>query len=318
MTTTIPFIDLAPLFLGESDGLQKVAKTLYQAYSTVGFGLLINHRVPAQVTSDIFLASENFHALTQEEKMQIKYHRYLRGYLPLNISTLKNSELGAAKNPNQSESYFLTSESSFYDAGKWAESVFAGKNVWPVQLPDFQRQVMNYYREMSQLSRRLINAFSLALNLPFNYLDPYFTDPNIILRLLYYPPVSTTPSEEVYGSAPHTDYGCITLLAQDETGGLQVKTKEEEWLDVPCIPDSLVLNTGQMMSVWSNGRLKASPHRVVTTAKKQRYSVPFFYNCNMDTYVEPLPGMVTTSHPLTVESVVYGEHLEKIIRSNYF
>jgi len=104
---------------------------------------------------------------------------------------------------------------------------------------------------------------------------------------------------------------------QDETGGLQVKTQEDEWLGVPCIPASLVLNTGQMMSVWSNGHLKATPHGVITNANKQRYSVPFFYNCNMDTYVEPLPGTVTTSHPLSVEAVTYGEHLEKIIRSNY-
>jgi len=203
-----------------SDGLQKVAIKLYQAYSTVGFGLLINHHVSSQVTSDIFLASENFHALAQEEKMHIKYHRYLRGYLPLTISTLKNSGLGVAKKPNQSESYILTNESSFYDAGKWTESVFAGKNVWPAQLPDFQKQVMNYYHEMSVLSRRLINAFSLALNLSSNYLDPYFTDPNIILRLLHYPPVSTTSSsEEVYGSAPHTDYAALHCSCRMKLAG---------------------------------------------------------------------------------------------------
>lgn len=316
-TTTIPVIDLNPLFSGEKNGVQKVATGLYRAYSTVGFGLLINHQIPASIIEDVFTASRQFHTLSQQEKMQIKYHRYLRGYLPFNTSTLKKSELGVAKKPNQSESYILTNESSFYDSGKWAESVFAGKNVWPAQLPDFQTQVMNYYQSMSTLSRQLIHAFSLGLNLPGDYLDRYFTDPNIILRLLHYPSIPDRPSENVFGSAPHTDYGCLTLLVQDKTGGLQVKSVDDEWLDVPCLPDSIVLNTGQMMTVWSNGRLKSTPHRVINNTQKERYSVPFFYNCNMDVYVEPLPGMVTNEHPLCVEAATYGEHLEKTVRSNY-
>lgn len=314
MFNSIPIIDLNPLFSGEINDLQQVATELYEAYSTVGFGLLINHRIPPQITGQIFSASEEFHALAEEEKLRIKYQRYLRGYLPLNISTLKDSELGAAKKPNQSESFILLNES---DAEDHHGSVFAGKNVWPIQLPNFQTQVMDYYRALETLSHRLIQAFAVGLNLPVDYLDRYFTDPNIILRMLHYPPVSASSSENVYGSAPHTDYGCLTLLAQDDTGGLQVKTAEDKWLDVPCLADSLVLNTGQMMAIWSNGRLKATPHRVITNGAKHRYSVPFFYNCNLDTYVEPLPGMVSASHPLNVEAVVYGEHLEKIIRVNY-
>jgi isopenicillin N synthase-like dioxygenase len=170
---------------------------------------------------------------------------------------------------------------------------------------------------MSALSSQLIQAFSLGLNLQPDYLDQYFTDPNIILRLLHYPAISCRPSEDVFGSAPHTDYGCLTLLAQDDTGGLQVKTDEDEWLDVPCLPNSIVLNTGQMMSIWSNGKLKSTPHRVINNTQKERFSVPFFYNCNMDTYVEPLPDMVSNECPLCVEAVTYGEHLEKTVRSNY-
>jgi isopenicillin N synthase-like dioxygenase len=317
MSDTIPIIDLEPLFSGDAGGHQKVAQELYQVYSTLGFGLVINHGVPSRVIADIFTASKNFHALTQAEKMQIKYHRYLRGYLPLNTSTLKNSELGAAKKPNQSESYLLLNESPFYNTEKWRDSVLAGKNVWPSQLPDFQMQVMNYYHALLALSKQLMAAFSVALHLPHDYLDQYFTDPNIFLRLLYYPPISKPDSEELYGSAPHTDYGCITLLAQDDTGGLQVKTENNQWLDVPCLDNSFVLNTGQMMSIWSNGRLKATPHRALNNAQKPRYSVPFFYNCNIDTYVEPLPETVTNTHPITVKPVSYGEHLEKTLRANY-
>jgi isopenicillin N synthase-like dioxygenase len=316
-TSTIPIIDLNPLFSGEANGVQKVATELYQVYSTVGFGLLINHRIPSQTIAELFTASKQFHALSEHEKMQIKYHRHLRGYLPLNSSTLKKSELGEARKPNQSDSYILTNESTFYDSGKWANSVFAGKNVWPAQLPNFQTQVMKYYQSMSALSRQLIQAFSMGLKFPANYLDHYFTDPNIILRLLHYPAIADRPSEDVFGSAPHTDYGCITLLVQDQIGGLQVKSVDDEWLDVPCLPNSIVLNTGQMMTVWSNGQLKSTPHRVICNSQKERFSVPFFYNCNMDVYVEPLPGTVTKEHPLCVEAVTYGEHLEKTVRANY-
>lgn len=315
--TSIPIIDLAPLLSGEASGIEQVTTTLYNVYSTVGFGLLVNHGIPSAVIAELFTASRQFHALSLDEKMQIKYQRHLRGYLPLNVSTLKKSELGTARKPNQSDSYILTNESTFYDSGEWADSVFAGKNVWPAQLPNFQNQVMNYYHRMSQLSHQLMQAFALGLQFPADYLDRYFTDPNIILRLLHYPAIANRSADDVFGSAPHTDYGCITLLVQDNIGGLQVKSADDQWLDVPCLADAIVLNTGQMMTIWSNGQIKSTPHRVINPTQQERFSIPFFYNCNMDAYVEPLSGMVNADHPLCVEAVTYGEHLEKTVRANY-
>ncbi|HVV68102.1 MAG TPA: 2OG-Fe(II) oxygenase family protein [Gammaproteobacteria bacterium] len=311
----IPIIDLQPLFSNETRGIQKIAAEIYQAYSTLGFAQVINHQVPQQIITDVYTASRDFHNLTLEEKNQIKYKAYLRGYLPINIQKFTKSDLGAAKKPNQSESFMLCSEP--HDA-RWQNSILGGKQVWPKQLPQFKNQVLNYYWALEKLSQKLIRAFSLALDLPADYLDKYFTDPSIFLRLLYYPPISKNAPSDLFSAAPHTDYGFLTLLHQDEIGGLQVQVEGDKWIDVTPRSDALVLNTGQMIVVWSNGRLKATPHRVINASSdKPRYSIPYFYGCNLSTLVAPLPSCVSAANPPHFEPIAYGEHLEEMFLANY-
>ncbi|WP_160116175.1 2OG-Fe(II) oxygenase family protein [Legionella busanensis] len=162
----------------------------------------------------------------------------------------------------------------------------------------------------------LIRAFSVALGYSPNYLDRYFRQPNVLLRLLTYPPPPNAPSD-LYGSAPHTDYGCITLLHQDNSGGLQILTDNNQWLDVLPREDSLILNTGHMMTIWSNGKLKATKHRVINTSNNQRYSIPLFYNCSLDTTVSPLQKCVSPENPAHFEPIHYGDFIKKILLANY-
>ncbi|MFN8770645.1 MAG: isopenicillin N synthase family dioxygenase [Neisseriaceae bacterium] len=314
----IPIIDLTPLFKEDDNGIEIIASQLFEAYSTLGFAQLINHQIPTNIIDNIFQASKDFHELGIDEKMQLKYKDNLRGYIPMNMSTLARSTLGSAKKPNQSESFMILDESPLLQSPKWVNSSLAGHNIWPTQLPYFKKYVMEYYQAMVTLSKKLIRIFSIAMGMPHDYLDKYFTDPNIFLRLLYYPPVTQDTSTDSFGSAPHTDYGCLTLLAQDDTGGLQVKHPENDsWIDVPCLNNGLVLNTGQMMEIWSNGLIKATPHRVINSGNKKRYSIPFFYNCNLDTYVAPLSNFITETNPIKFTPINYGEHLERTLRSNY-
>lgn len=317
MSNTLPIIDLNPLFSGETLGLQKVASEFFHIYSTVGFGLIINHGIPDKLIKNIFEVSQQFHALSFEEKMQIKYGKHLRGYLPPEISTLKFSEFAQGEKPEQCESYIMIDDSPVYQSAKWSHSTLSGVNQWPSQIPAFKTTVMNYFTALKSLGHKLMQVFSVALNLPEHYLDNFFTDPNIFLRLFYYPPIPHRISDDIFGVSPHTDYGCFTILAQDDVGGLQVSTDEKTWLDVPCIPNSFVLNTGQMMSIWSNGLIKSTLHRVINSPQKPRYSVPFFYNCNINSYITPLPGTVTALRPKQVEDIDYGEFTEKSIRLSY-
>jgi isopenicillin N synthase-like dioxygenase len=163
---------------------------------------------------------------------------------------------------------------------------------------------------MTRLGKALLPCFAHMLGLPHDALDRFFAAPNPILRLLHYPAVPIRESD-LFGSAPHTDYGCLTFVAQDGVGGLQVLSADEEWVDVPVVDNSLVLNTGQMIGRWSRGGIKPTPHRVLNHQSRDRYSIAFFYDCGLET---PLS---LSCDPAPVETGTYGEHLEWILRRNY-
>ncbi len=311
----IPIIDLGPLFSNTTRGIQEVAAQLYQIYSTLGFAQVINHKIPRQTIENLYIASRDFHELKQEEKNKVKFKGSLRGYQPMNTLTIRNSELGDFKKPDLNESFLIRNEIPLEN--KWYKSPVGGKQPWPAELPEFKNQVLDYFNALQSLSQLLMQTFAVAMDLPMNALDQYFTEPHILLRLVYYPPAPKDAPADLYGAAPHTDSNCITLLHQDKVGGLQVKSSDEQWLDVPPRQDAFVLNTGKIMSIWSNDRLKATPHRVINPDNSSRYSMPFFYGCNLDARVAPLPSCVSEDNPAQFEPVMYGEQLTKFLSASY-
>jgi len=304
----IPTIDLSPLFQ-DTNGIHRVAGQLKDAYTSVGFAQIINHQIPDQFIQAAYRASKAFHDLPEAEKIRLRFKKTLRGYIPMNASTLVKSEVSEAKAPNQSESFIIGSALPKDHA--WYGSALGGEQCWPAQLPDFQTQTTQYFLALKKLGQRLIQAFALALGMPETALDQYFRNPNNFLRLLRYPPMPANASPDLYGSAPHTDYGCLTLLHQDEVGGLQVQLADQSWIDVEPQQQALVLNTGQMMAIWSNGTMQATRHRVINKGSGYRFSMPFFYDCDIDARIAPLPSCVNAAHPARYEPVIYGENLEK-------
>jgi isopenicillin N synthase-like dioxygenase len=131
--------------------------------------------------------------------------------------------------------------------------------------------------------------------------------------LLHYPPQSPQAPEDLYGSAPHKDFGCLTLLAQDDVGGLQVQTPAGHWVDAPPMKDAFVVNVGDMLHRMSNGRLLSTPHRVINTSGRERYSVPFFFDPHVATDITPLPG---TGAP-QFEPLNFGDFLRSELEAGY-
>ena len=135
-----------------------------------------------------------------------------------------------------------------------------------------------------------MRAIAVAFGLDAGVLDPAFQRPTTWLRLLHYPARPADAPPGLYGSAPHTDFGCLTVLAQDSVGGLQVRTPGGDWIDAPPVPGSFVVNTGDIVPVWSGGRWRSTPHRVVNPSGAERYSVAYFFDPSFDTEVRPLAG----------------------------
>lgn len=313
----IPVIDLAPLFAGGEAGLRQVAAEIHQAYAQVGFGYIINHGVPQDLIDGVFRASADFHALPREEKLKLEINQFHRGFIPINTSTDTTSKIQKAVKPNQSESFMVMHELAPDDPDVLAGAPLAGPNQWPASLPGFAQAVQAYERAMAGLARRLVQAVAVALGSAPETLDAHFLRPTTFLRLLYYPPQPPTTPEDVFGSNPHTDYGFLTLLAQDDVGGLQVRNVAGEWVDAPYRADAFVMNAGDILHRWSNGRFISTPHRVINRSGRARYSCPYFFDPDMRSEVTPLPSCVSAEAPARFGPLVYGEFLMSELRANH-
>lgn len=283
--TEIPVIRLG----NRSDA--DLAQEFLTAYGQTGFGYIEDHGVDPALREAVFDASRRFHALPLEDKLKIRVNRSHRGYIPINTSTDVNSTLAEVTKPNQSASFMMMREDAVADP----DIYLSGPNQWP-ELAGFREALEAYVTAMSDLGRRLMRIALHATGATDHTVMAAFDTPTIWLRLLHYPPTPATSPDDLYGSAPHTDFGCLTLLAQDDVGGLQVRTPAGNWVDAPYRPGALVVNVGDMLHRMSNGRLLSTPHRVINRSGRERYSVPFFFDPHVNTVIEPLPGTGDPAH----------------------
>ena len=176
------------------------------------------------------------------------------------------------------------------------------------------KEVLEKYTcSMTKLGRNLMRLALLSSGVKDLSVMQSLDTPTIWLRLLHYPPISKNSPSDLYGSAPHTDFGCLTILAQDEIGGLQVQTREGEWIDVPKLEGSFVVNVGDMLSRYTNGLLRSTPHRVINKSGKERFSCPFFFDPHTNAVVQPLKG---TGKP-KFSPINFGEFLREELEASY-
>ena len=313
----IPILDVSAFRAGTESGVTSIAKELRGYLENVGFLYIKNHDVPQDSIEAVRAESRRFHALPLDEKLKLKMDRNFRGYIPINTSTIVTSSVAKVTKPNQSESLMLMHEVAADDPDALAGKPLQGPNQWPGEdlVPGFRSVVETYVSQMNALGRQMLDAITVALGMPRDSLKHHFAKPTTFLRLLHYP----TQREEdgLFGSAPHTDYGFITLLAQDDVGGLEVKDKAGDWIPAPPIPGTFVMNVGDILARWSNDVFVSTPHRVINRSGKERYSQPFFFDPSMDSLIEALPSCVTADRPAKYAPVLYGDYLMERIDKNY-
>ena len=313
----IPILDVSALYGQDQAAIRATAATLRRYLETIGFLYVVGHPIPNDDVESVREASKRFFALPDEEKLKVKIDKNFRGFLPFAGSTIVTSSVATVSKPNQSESIFFMHEVAADDPKAVAGKPLQGPNQWPDEaaVPGFRNVIERYVEEMSELARKMVGAIAISLNLPSDSLDRYFEDPTTFLRLLHYP---TQPHEEgLFGSAPHTDYGFITLLAQDDVGGLEVKNKAGDWVPAPPVPGSFVMNVGDILARWSNDVFVSTPHRVINRTGRERYSQPFFFDPSMEELIEALPPCVPASTTPKYEPVLYGDYLMERIDKNY-
>lgn len=291
-----------------------LARQLDSAFSQIGFCYFRGIGVDQAVVDGVFEASRRFHAQPRAAKEAIAMNRFHRGYMAPKTSLIETSSVARVTRPNDSESFMLMHEVAPDDPRHGRP--LDGPNLWP-ELAGFREPVEAYERAMHAFCLRLLPAMALALGLPRESFDAHFRQPTTFLRLLHYPPQAPDAPDDAFGSAPHTDYGFITILAQDRQGGLEVRRRDGTWLAAPPIAGTWVVNVADMLSRWTNGRWQSTPHRVKNLSGGDRYSCPYFFDMSMDSIVEVLPTCRDAAAPPRFPPVRYGDYLIERLDRNY-
>lgn len=288
LTSGLPVIDIAPLLDGSAVERARVAGEIGAACRDTGFLYAVGHAISGCTLAALDAASRRFFALPEEEKMAIamaKGGRAWRGFFPV------GGELTSGK-PDIKEGLYFGEELGPDDARVKAGLPLHGANQFPEGVPDLRGLVMDFMRTAELSAQAILEGVALSLGLDADYFRRTYTaQPTMLFRVFHYP---AADAAEGWGVGEHTDYGLLTLLAQDDNGGLQVKSQHANerggWIDAPPIAGALVVNIGDMLDRLTGGVYRSTPHRVLNVSGRSRLSFPFFFDPGFAARIEPLPG----------------------------
>ncbi len=314
MQDDIPLIDLAPLSGGRA-GAAALAPELRQALEEIGFLIIVNHGVPKALIDRTFAEAKRFHALPMAAKRAVAMNEHNNGYMAMSRYNVRSSRVSEAAKPDLNEAFFIKRERPGDDPLVLEGRRFAGPNIWPADLAGFREALLAYTDAVDGLGRRLLPALAAALEMPADTFDAAFAESQFSFRLSHYPPAEYEASQ--YGIAPHTDANFMTFLAQSGVPGLQIRMPSGDWRDVPDVPGSFVVNTGDMLHRWTNGRFKSTPHRALPPRLGPRYAIPYFLGPHMDTEIRCLASCSDAAHPEQFPPIAYGDYLAWWYDTNY-
>jgi isopenicillin N synthase-like dioxygenase len=283
----LPVVDVAPLADGApAEARTAVAEQIQAACRESGFFYVTGHGVPPELLEQLAAASAEFFALPLEDKLEIAMERggrAWRGFFPV------GAELTSGR-PDLKEGLYFGAELPGDDPRVRAGLALHGRNLFPRQVPALRPLVLSYLDALTSLGQVVLAGVALSLGLDAGYFATGYTaDPTILFRIFHYPP--PPPQEDGWGVGEHTDYGLLTLLAQDDSGGLQIAAPGG-WIDAPPIPGTLVCNIGDMLDRLTGGWYRSTPHRVRNLSGHGRLSFPFFLDPRFTAEVPPLPDRV--------------------------
>jgi isopenicillin N synthase-like dioxygenase len=312
---SLPVIDVSGL-LGQNIADRKaVAAQLHAACLDKGFFYIHHHGVPETLVEYVFKEAAAFFALPAEKKAQVDKSKSKanRGYEPLQGQTL---EPGTP--PDLKEGYYIGPEHKPDDPRVVAGMFNHGPNQWPAQQPNFRPVMLAYLEVMLDLSARMMRGMALSLDLPEDYFADFCTDVNASVRLLHYPPQPARARPGQKGAGAHTDFGGVTLLRQDDVGGLQVWDQSSDgWIHADPLPGTFIVNFGDMIARWTNDRYRSTVHRVVNTSGRERYSVPFFFSGNFAHKVECIPTCLAAGETAKYPPTTVEAHMREMYRKTY-
>jgi isopenicillin N synthase-like dioxygenase len=297
--TSVPIVDVSGLRSPDRAQRERVAAEIGKAAREVGFLYISSAGVEDALFDPMLAATKEFFALPLEEKMRsyIGLSRCHRGYVPVGEEGVE-TEI-----PDLKEAFDTALDLPDDDPDYLAGNPMLGPNVWP-ELTGFAEAVSSYYHAVLDVGHQMLWAFAVALGEDPDTFSRHATKTPSQLRLVHYP--YNHDAEDGLGIGAHTDYECFTLL-KPTAPGLEILNGAGEWIDVPPVPGTFVINIGDMLELWTNGAFVATSHRV-RKVKEERYSFPLFFNVDYHTEVKPLPQFASR-HDKLRPTLRAGEHL---------
>ncbi|MEM9514873.1 MAG: 2-oxoglutarate and iron-dependent oxygenase domain-containing protein [Actinomycetota bacterium] len=296
---TVPVIDISGLRSTDTAARRAVASEIGAACETIGFLTVVGHGVSQTVVAEAFTQTRRVFELPMDVKMASAWDddHVNRGYDPPG-----NQRLDGDSAPDNKEAW------AFSPSGLIGSSPMQGENVWP-DLRGFRAPIEAYHGAAMALCERLLRAMALSLDLAEDYFEPFHRHPVCTLRVHHYPPRPATAGNAEFGAGAHTDWGALTVLAQDDSGSLEVRAKDGEWIEVPPVADSFVINIGDLLQRWTNDRYVSTMHRVLGVPGVDRHSIACFFDLDHEAMIECIPTCIESGVGPKYGPVTAGAHL---------
>ena len=305
----IPSVDLAEFLSGDPVRKAAFVQELGKAYEEVGFVAVKNHGVPDALIGDLYKYVQEFFSLPSEQKRKYEIPELAgqRGYTSFGKEHAKGSDAPDLK--------------EFFQYGQVPRDNFNEEeyppNVSVNQIAAFNPTFENAYRAFEKSGTALLQAIALYLGLDEHYFDDYVRNGNSILRSIHYPPITSEPKSAIRAEQ-HEDINLITLLVGASADGLQILTKQDEWVGVTSLPEQIVVNVGDMLQRLTNNKLRSTTHRVVNPPRElwhtSRFSIPFFLHPKSSMSLRCLDSCIDASHPKAYPDASAGEYLDERLR----
>ena len=274
---TIPVVDISPLLNG--DNPESVGRQLHAASKNLGFIYVKGHGIPAAVINDARTAAYRFFHGTEPEKASITVSAGHRGWLQQGAAKMHDDAKADLK-----ESFIWGYQDA--DGNTPADHALRGPNQWPAFVPSLEPAAMAYFKHAHEVAFQLLRGCAISLGLPENFFVQSCRQPLSRASFVYYPSQPANADNQQFGVGPHTDFGVLTVLCQDDVGGLEVEDINGNWIQAPPIEDTLVINVGDLLARWTDGAYKSTPHRVVNRSGRERLSLVLAFDPDPDTRID--------------------------------
>jgi len=304
----IPIIDLSHLSRPDSGDVPEQIATAMQRS---GFFYITGHGVPEQVIAAAVEAARGFFRLPAEQKRKVAVTRHHRGF-----NALGDARMYGAKRPDYKEFFQVGLDLPLDDPDVMAGQPLRGPNIWPDAPAAFRSAFETYYAAIADCGQRLLQGVALSLGVERDFFAPFYTKPLQRTQAVWYPQQPRALGDDQFGVAPHTDFGLITLLWQDDNGGLEVCLPDGTWIAAPPVPGSLVINAGDLMARWTAGRYRSTPHRATNRHVAERLSIATFHDPDFNAPVNPA-DLVGAAAADGAEVTTAGAHILSRINESF-